>query len=239
MSIVSYNDIHDYWQTEMFRGHQDFKETMSRDYFMRIRSNVVFLHEHSVIHDLVSKYPLWYCRKMLQIFQKNCVQFAVPLVTSSINENTARTKERTRANSYIPSKRDPYGIMFYAVLVWNPGTYLFSFSDNRSGNITGVSPDEAYCHVFPEMRTPYNKFLKHPKVIDPQTPTALWILQMSHQINTFPTTKIVFLMDNFYIRQSMAALLKEITDGEDRIIGTVKFTNVDSTNRLFLSQDML
>ena len=40
MSIVSFNDIAEYWQREMFCGHEDFKNTMSRDDLMRIRSKI-------------------------------------------------------------------------------------------------------------------------------------------------------------------------------------------------------
>ncbi len=44
----------------------------------------------------------------------------------------------------------------------------------------------------------------------------------------------VFFTDNFYTRHKLAISLKEITDGECRLVDTVKFSNVDSTNRYFL-----
>lgn len=166
MSIDSYNDISDYWKTNMFSGHNDFKAAMSRDDFNRIRSNIVLHPEETIIHDVRSSDPLWHSRKMIQIFQKNCSQIAVPVGTSALDENTARTKARTCTRSYMPNKPDPYCIRFYAVVGWNPGTYLFSISDNRSGNRTGETAAEAYCNVFPEMRTPYNKHLVNSKVVD-------------------------------------------------------------------------
>ena len=43
-------------------------------------------------------------------------------------------------------------------------------------------------------------------------------------------------MDNYYTRHTLGVSLKDITDGEARIIGTVKFCNVDNTNRKFLSK---
>jgi hypothetical protein len=45
--------------------------------------------------------------------------------------------------------------------------------------------------------------------------------------------------DNFYIRHTLARELKRITDGEARLCGTVKFINVDATNRQHLTQGIL
>jgi hypothetical protein len=45
-------------------------------------------------------------------------------------------------------------------------------------------------------------------------------------------------MDNFYTRHNLAAVLQKFTDGESRVIGTIKFTNVDGTNRYHLSKAM-
>ena len=89
MSIVSLNGITEYWQRDTFSGHEDFKNTMSRDVFMRIRSKLVFRHCESVGHDERSNDPLWFCRKMMTIFQKNCAQIAVPVGTVALDENTA------------------------------------------------------------------------------------------------------------------------------------------------------
>ena len=43
-------------------------------------------------------------------------------------------------------------------------------------------------------------------------------------------------MDNFYTRHLLASVLKQMADDQDQAIGTVKFTNVDGTNRKFLKE---
>ena len=71
--------------------------------------------------------------------------------------------------------------------------------------------------------------------LDLLSPSATWLLMMSHLTKTFPdpSGRRVFFTDNFYTRHSLADKLKSMTDGEACIIGTVKFTNVDGTNRMF------
>jgi hypothetical protein len=45
-----------------------------------------------------------------------------------------------------------------------------------------------------------------------------------------------FFCYNFYTRHSLAAALGKFTDGESKIVGTVKFTNLDTTNHYRVSQ---
>jgi hypothetical protein len=45
-------------------------------------------------------------------------------------------------------------------------------------------------------------------------------------------------MDSFYTRHNLAAILQKFTDGESRVIGTIKLTNVGGTNRYHLSKAM-
>jgi hypothetical protein len=63
-------------------------------------------------------------------------------------------------------------------------------------------------------------------------------MMMAHQtkIHPDPTGKRVFFMDNFYTRHVLARALKNITQDEARIVGTIKFTNVDATNRPHLTK---
>ena len=89
MSIVSFKDISEYWQREMFCGHEDFKNTMSRDDFTRIRSQLLFRPPESVEHEVRSNDPLWFSQNILTIFQKNCAQISVPVGTAALDENTA------------------------------------------------------------------------------------------------------------------------------------------------------
>jgi hypothetical protein len=43
-------------------------------------------------------------------------------------------------------------------------------------------------------------------------------------------------MDNYYTRHILARALKFITQGKARVVGTIKFTNVNATNRPFLTK---
>lgn len=63
---------------------------------------------------------------------------------------------------------------------------------------------------------------------------------MAYQTKLYPdpSGKRVFFTDNFYTRHTLAKELQGITDNEARLIGTVKFTNVDATNRKHLSEAM-
>jgi hypothetical protein len=90
------------------------------------------------------------------------------------------------------------------------------------------------------MRKPFNNILGKSDIVDKDSPTALWILQMAYQTKIYPhpSGKRVFFTDNFYTCHTLAKELKGIADNEARMIGTVKFTNVDSTNQRFLSEAM-
>ena len=46
----------------------------------------------------------------------------------------------------------------------------------------------------------------------------------------------MFFCDNYYIPYNLAMTLKQFPNSEAKLIGTVKFTNVDSTNHYYLSQ---
>ena len=57
-SLVSYNDIKQYWSEKIFTGHPNFKETMSRDDFLGIRSHITLCPPSSYSHDNASDDPL-------------------------------------------------------------------------------------------------------------------------------------------------------------------------------------
>lgn len=236
MSILQLNDISSYWRSGMFSGHDDFKHTMSRDDFQNIRANIMLRESGSYNHTEVSTDPLWHSRKLLDHFQKNIACVAVPTGTIALDEASVRTKCRSKARSYLPSKPDKYAIRFYAV-VGTKYTYLSSIIDNRSGNTTGETGPEAFTRLFRDLRTPYNNVIVNSNMIDKDSPTALWILQMAQQTKQFPdpSGKRLFFTDNFYTRHTLAEVLKRITDGEARLCGTVKFSNVDATNRHYLT----
>ena len=131
----------------MFTGHEDFRKTMSRDDFMNICANKALRDLESYNHDEASADPLWHSRKLLEHFQKNISQLAVPTGTSALDEASVRTKCRSRARSYMPNKPDKYAVRFYAV-VGTKYAYLSSVFDNRSGNYSSENGPETFCRVF-------------------------------------------------------------------------------------------
>ncbi len=156
---------------------------------------------------------------------------------SALDENSCANKACTRAKTYLPSKPDKYAIRFYAV-IGHKYVYLSSMFDNRAGNKTGVLGVQDYCRLFHSLRMPYYKVTADQESLT-DTPSALWMCMMGHQTASLKApngrNRNVFC-DNFYTRHSLAAALGKFTDGEAKIVGTVKFTNLDATNRYRVSQ---
>jgi hypothetical protein len=113
--------------------------------------------------------------------------------------------------------------------------------DNHTGKNTGMEGVHNYCHLFQTLRVPYFKEIGNDKSKDymADTPSALWVCMMAHQMANYtqPTgSKRCFFCDNYYTHHRLATVLHEFTDSEAYMIGTVKFTNVDATNRYYLAQ---
>ena len=180
MLLVFMNTIDQYWCCDMFSGQADFKDTMSKHMFTGIRSNILLCNPDLYLHDEASHDPLWHSRKMLEHFQKNLSNIAVPMGCSALDEAGFGTKARTKASSYCPLKPDKYAVRFYAV-VGNTYSYLSSLFDNWSGNTTSISPPEACCRLHREMRTPFNRVFDSQNDVEKDSPSALWVLMMAHQ----------------------------------------------------------
>ncbi|KAG6966286.1 hypothetical protein JG687_00004926 [Phytophthora cactorum] len=106
---------------------------MSRTRFETIRANVRLHAPSSCTEGYKPMDPLWHTR--------------VPVGAASLNENTVRTKARSSARTYLPSKPDKYGVRFYAVVGWG-SLYGHSVFDNGSGNTQASPPAELYCSLF-------------------------------------------------------------------------------------------
>ena len=86
---------------------------------------------------------------------KNIAKVSGPLWSSTSDEAVFRTKARTKARSYIPTKPDKYAVRMYAV-VGTKNAYCSSIVNNGSGNTTVITPGEDYCHVHRQLCTPFN-----------------------------------------------------------------------------------
>jgi hypothetical protein len=240
MSLLRYNDIKKYWAEGSFVGHETFRDTMSRNRFQEIRSCISFLSPKAYDAATAHDDPLWTCRSLLDHFIRRSADIAVPLGISALDENSCATKARTRAKTYSPNKPDKYAIRFYAV-VGHKHCYLSSMFDNRAGNNTGVEGVHDYCRLFRTLRTPYYRVIGSDATKDSlaDTPSSLWVCMMGHQTANKKQPnggKRYFFSDNYYTRHTLASKLSQFTDGESFLIGTVKFPNIDATNRYYVSQ---
>ena len=69
-------------------------------------------------------------------------------------------------------------------------------------------------------------------IIKKDSPSALWCLQMAHQTKSHPMEcGRLFVTDNFYTRHALGKQLLRLTDGEARLLGTVRMNVVDAVNR--------
>jgi Transposase IS4 len=209
---------------------------MSKNYFTMIPAHVALWDTSQFTNEQAAQDPLWHCRKWFEYFQLKSAEIAVPLGMRALDEASCRTKARTTTKSYIANKPDKYAIRFYAVAS-NYNTYLHGLLDNHSGNKTGVIGVDAYCMLHKCMKTLYDQLLCNNKDIEKGSPTALWIMMMAHQTKIFcdQSNRQVFFMD-YYTQHILARALKFVTQGEARVVGTSKFTNVDATNRPFLTK---
>lgn len=80
---------------------------------------------------------------------------------TALDENAcikkAKTKAKTKAKSYLPTKRNKYAALFYCIFEWNR-LCLQSFSDNVSGKTMLSNITQRYLDVFPETRMPLSNF---------------------------------------------------------------------------------
>lgn len=149
MGLIKLTKIRDYWSTKPFLRQEDFRRAMPRDRFKDIRSSIRFTFQISDEVQPKEHDPLWHSRTLLTDFLQRCQQVAVPLYATSLDENSCRTKARTKAKSYLPTKPDKFAIRFYCVVDWKT-LYLHSFFDNGSGNTMPTTIVRRVLDIFPE-----------------------------------------------------------------------------------------
>lgn len=116
---------------------------------------------------------------MCTSFHKRLSQVAGSLGAVSLDENTVRTKNRTTVKSYIPSKPDPHGISFYA-LVGCGHNELFPLVDNGSDNKSPNPASERFIDVFVKLPCPLENARSIGKIEDVQKISALWAAQCAY-----------------------------------------------------------
>lgn len=232
MSVCPLNEISEYWSDSRFLGQAAFIETMPRTRFQDIRAALQFHPPEDPTLDKLHD-PLWHSRTILAHFQKRFAEFAVPTGVSSIDEMTVRTKARSRARTYMPSKPDKYGVRFYAVVGWD-SLYVHSVWDNSSGNTQRTTPAQRYTQRFPLLRTAlFSTLARDDIAVSGKSATALWLAMVGHQskILRSPSGYRLMVSDNFYTRHTFASAILAFTDGEMHTIGTVRTNLIDKWNK--------
>jgi hypothetical protein len=230
LALNGASTISECWNQESFSGNEWFNQTMSRDRFLNIRGSIC-LHDPDLF-DLEAnrRDPLWHSRWFLDQMADRCARLAVPVGVSTLDECGYRSKARCSAISYLPSKPDKYAIRFYAIVCWLT-LYLHTFEHNGTGVNLNEKAVDLYLKRFPMLRQAYARvFLNDGGVakrfgVDKLSSTALWTLMIQLQETLSRANedhKRIIICDNFYTRHSFASVLKTITDGRVRIIGTVR-----------------
>ncbi|OWY90838.1 hypothetical protein PHMEG_00040851, partial [Phytophthora megakarya] len=186
MSFNPVTAIKDLWSQKLYMGQSDFATTMARNRFETIRARFQVHAPGSVPVERRELDPLWHSRRLMSQIQEKFATIAVPVGATSLDENTVRTKARSAAKTYLPSKPDKYGVRFYAAVGWE-SLYAYSIWDNGSGNRTRTSPAERYVGTFPALRTPLFRTLDRVDIpMKRKDPSALWIAMCGHLTKQHP-----------------------------------------------------
>lgn len=111
----------DYWSDDPLLKAQPVKDAMSRDKFQKIKSNLGYCLER----DKDPKDKVWKLRPILDIFQKNLLQFGVFCTALSIDEMMVKFFGRLSFKQFIMAKPIRFGIKWWALCGSNG--YIFFF----------------------------------------------------------------------------------------------------------------
>ncbi len=245
-SLLHMNDFKNYWQSGLFSSTSSsfYPAVMRYTRFSVIRGIIRFTPpDTSEDADKIHANPLWHSEPLLKHFYLQCANVAVPLGPGALDENGAATKARTKASSYMPSKPDKYAIRFYS-LVGHRYLYLFSMFDNNRGNSTGLNLVDRYAFIHRELRHVVASKFKDkcntkPGDINRESASALWTTQLGHMcmkkpmsdVNIRDKSRRIFT-DNFYTRHALGQKMKEISNNELKLCGTVRLNFVDEVNKV-------
>ncbi|KAE8966713.1 hypothetical protein PR001_g28316, partial [Phytophthora rubi] len=104
MSIIPLTEIKELWSQKLFLGQLDFTKTMARNRFESIRARFQVHAPGSVPVVRREQDPLWHSRRLLAQLQQKFASIAVPVGAISLDEITVRTKARSSAKTFMPSK---------------------------------------------------------------------------------------------------------------------------------------
>ena len=245
MSMTSNNNIHEYWSSKPFLSVKGFQEVMPRKRFQSIRGCLQFRPNDIDTHSIKHKDPLWHSRSIINELLTNCMSTATASGVITLDEASVRTKAKCRAKTYIPSKPDKYAIRFYALNCWKT-LYLQNFFDNGAGYKGDLNCSERYVQIFPKLRTLLNNSIDTASIdqtlygMEKDKQSWLWSLQMTHISQRYESIhkKRLVVTDNYYTRPSLSRMVKLMSDGEIRTLGTVRLSFSGLPNRKNLEQGL-
>lgn len=133
------------------------------------------------------------------------------------------------------SKPHKFAIRFYGI-VEQVSQYLHTHVDIRSVNRSGSSPAAAYLKNFKELRGLFNRKIDE-NLIKSNSPSSVWCLQIMQQTYSSKQLQGRFVVtDNFYTRHVLGRQIKSFTDGEVKLLGTVRLNSVDTANRSVIKE---
>ncbi|OWZ01248.1 hypothetical protein PHMEG_00027404 [Phytophthora megakarya] len=225
MIITQRNEIADYWSGTPFLGQQIFPETMARNRVQAYRNYLRILPSLEPSPQEKSNDPLWHSPDLLNHLQKKSKELVVQTGVSSLDESSVRTRAHTKASSYIPLKPDKYAIRFYAIVGW-ASLYIHSLWDNGSGLMSELSPGERYFFAVANIED---------IEFDADAAYSVWVSMVGHQtkiLRSKDTKQRLIVCDNFYTRNVFAKALLAFTDGNIRLLGTVRSHYLGKWNRV-------
>ena len=225
------NQLREYWSTGTFLGHKYFSSVMGRERYLGTLE-CLWIHPYKRYSDNSNKDPLWHSIFLLDHFNHSSVDIDTPCGVSSFDEITIICKSRCLSKSYIKNKPNPYGIRLYSCVGWK-NTYLHTIMENGKGHKSKFNPSEIFSKQFPShyngMMTSINE--SHDVVdVFPSKTSCQWVIQMGLQTSIVPdiSGKRLFVMDSFYGRHKVGSLLEFVTQGEAKILSTIKLSNVNN-----------
>lgn len=123
-----------------------------------------------------------------------------------------------------------FGIRFYAVVRWSH-CYLHSLFENGSGNPrgnrSGTTAVQRHNRIFRHLRGTTIRNLDE-SLVAPSSASALWCSKLDHQPHNHPCSEHgrLVVRDKFDTRHVTARQVHKLTDGETKIISTVKFNDI-------------
>ncbi len=146
MAISHFDRIEYYWSNKRFLGNKDFVNTMGRNRFTQICSNLRLCPENippsTPIYD-----SLWEVRPVLQNFIQNCTITAIPCGAVVLDECSINANHQFAPKTFCQGKRDKQSVRMYAVVGYRY-QYLYLLWENKIATNTYETQIERFDRYF-------------------------------------------------------------------------------------------